>query len=1840
MGKMRRLLAAVLVASMLFGTNGVSYAAETIADDVSQETTEAATEDTESVAPAESDPSETVDAVTQTGAEDSSQDDSEAAEEVTDTETNADDKAAAEDTDTDASETEKANYAAVSETGDAETPESGSSTEAAAEATYSAGKLEFNGDDYGKDYSVTLSYDADAEIPADAQLKVTEIEKDKELEKYEAYLKEANAAVENSVTDARFFDIKIMVGDEEIQPKSAVKVNISYKEAIEVEEKAEVQAVHFDEEKDKPVPVEIETNNDDKVDEVEFEAKTFSVYAVLYTVDFNYTDHAFSIPGGSNIRLSDLAQELGFYAESETKEFSVQDVAKVTFTNPELVKVENQADGDWMLTSLKAFSTKEKLTIDMTNGDQFVVDVTDAQGDALTVDVNLYDYNDSETKAFPDNFGGQDERLYAVVWAANRNSEGKLDSNIVNVNENGTPWAVVDITDNIRVNNGEPFDVASFFTSSHAQGDTAKSYANLTDDERDRLLVRVVHTDRAIDTLQKIQQWGKNGDPAERAAFEDMWNGGFDGYELSSHHASGPAGDDKYEVNFKEGNTLELDVTLKFDPAELEAIPGGKYYIKLDALSMDGSKHYYYFVEATADGNSDTVRLKVDGNWTGGQKYSKNWQSITPSVVFPAAGKTITEGGNLNEGMYLPATVIGNYTYEYEGRKTNIDTEEHVLHDEFTYKLTKTSFDDALTPDDILGDAVEFGIVADTYKQTGHSETNYAVKKLSHNANTDVCGSGTGAMPFYVSNVIENTLDIEKTSCPIDLFIPEDQDSKLAQPHINDLKNSTFTEPEAIAGEKKLTEYNLTHEEIEKYVQDMIDAGKKESEDLSKESTVKPVLGQNEKTVDTTQFPDGKTIYVDCSDCKDTIAADGWIIKKLPNQSIVFNIPGENVTIGQFTAYEYNESGTELRSAKTETDAKDDGTSAKNRLVDSIIFDHISFNAYQAKTLHLNNTCALFLAPLADRVTQSNGAGWILAKGTVDSEAEWHFYRHNRHYTAKGDFELAGQKKIVDKNKQEQDYSKFSSMTFSFELYKCNEQGKVAEGAKPVQTLTAGKDGKFKFNKLKYTHTDVPQGATKDFYYVIKEVIPKEDNDKGVTYDADDVYIKVKASDSGTGEISFVISKGSTFGDWTVVPNTGEGDNKVYQIGDFKNTVEEEKGSLRIEKKVTGTTDKSKEFTFAITLTPPSGSTLAESYPAKLNGNATTDAAVADGIVTVTLNAGDNYEIFDLPVGTQYSVTEKNLPDGYTEGTHTGDQGTISKNPQAVATMNNTYAASGKGEVKVQKVLNGRPWTTTDAFEFTIERGKDAPADEPMPAESSITITDKDADHIKSFGEIGFTKAGTYTYVVKETKGTLGGVTYDETEHKVTIKVKDKGNGELIAEEGSALIQTEQIKNTYAAAGEIVLNAQKKLSGARKLDKDQFIFELIEVIDGEDGKTENVIDTKKNDEEGKVAFDAIGYTQDDIYEYDEAAGGYKLKDKTSYEYRIREVIPDEAVNADGTMYKEASEAEKKAGGFTKDGYTYDGAVHTITVELTDNGDGTIDAKVAGSETEPGDTGAVFTNAYDADGTLKLDAEKTFKNGTLKGGEFTFELMDADGKVQQSKKNDAAGNVSFDMITYKLADVEKAPFTYTVREVPGNRTDVKYDETVYTVTVELKDKGDGTLEVTKKIDNGGALKFVNEQLNVETSVTIGGVKVLKGRTLKKDEFKFVLADADGKWVAAATNDAEGNFTFKPVSYKLFDLKGEKAKVYTYSVWEVKGSGNGITYDEKVYTVKVTVTDNGDGTMTAKADKTKSDIKFVNREEKKNKTGDEAPLGVLFGGLGIGAAGLAVLLEDRKRRNRNR
>ena len=481
--------------------------------------------------------------------------------------------------------------------------------------------------------------------------------------------------------------------------------------------------------------------------------------------------------------------------------------------------------------------------------------------------------------------------------------------------------------------------------------------------------------------------------------------------------------------------------------------------------------------------------------------------------------------------------------------------------------------------------------------------------------------------------------------------------------------------------------------------------------------------------------------------------------------------------------------------------------------------------------------------------------------------------------------------------------------------------------------------------------------------------------------------------------------------------------DKEQSLDGLKGTVtNKEIGALKIEKTVTGTKAADKEFKFEIALTAPEGTTLDSKYPAKLDGEKTDDAAVKDGKVTVTLKAGQTYEITELPAGTTYAVTEvKPLPDGYSEGTHTGTSGTIKAGITGNVKMNNIYTTKGEVVIQAKKILNGRP-----------------------------------------------------------------------------------------------------------------------------LEADQFSFELKDA----EGK---VLQTKKNAADGSVTFDALKYTQDDIYEKDAETGVYSGASTKTYNYTINEVIPEGATPS-------------KSGGntFEYKGYTFDATVYTVAVVLKDNGDGTITATAS-----PDAESLAFTNAYGAAGTLKLDAEKTFKNGTLKGDEFTFELKDADGKVLQSKKNDAAGNVSFDLITYKMEDLAKSPFKYTVSEVTGDKEDVKYDNTVYTVTVTLKDNDDGTLSVTKEIEKPQSifkakeLKFVNEQLNVNTSITLGGVKVLQGQTLKANQFKFVLTDENGKKISTARNDADGNFTFKEINYKLSDLNGEAERVYTYKVSEVKGSKSNVT-----------------------------------------------------------------------------
>ncbi len=113
-------------------------------------------------------------------------------------------------------------------------------------------------------------------------------------------------------------------------------------------------------------------------DQVVFDADQFSVYAIVYTVDFTFSGYTYSMEGGSSILLSSLASQLGLHDSEHDKDFDINEVAGVSFSDPSLVSIE-QRDNDYMLTSLQPFTSDETLTIAMNDGSKYLVDVTDAQ---------------------------------------------------------------------------------------------------------------------------------------------------------------------------------------------------------------------------------------------------------------------------------------------------------------------------------------------------------------------------------------------------------------------------------------------------------------------------------------------------------------------------------------------------------------------------------------------------------------------------------------------------------------------------------------------------------------------------------------------------------------------------------------------------------------------------------------------------------------------------------------------------------------------------------------------------------------------------------------------------------------------------------------------------------------------------------------------------------------------------------------------------------------------------------------------------------------------------------------------------------------------------------------------------------------------------------------------------------------------------------------------------------------------------------------------------------------------------------------------------------------------
>ena len=261
----------------------------------------------------------------------------------------------------------------------------------------------------GEDYTVTAAFDETAQLPVGTELKVQEIRSDvqEEADAYQTYFDTALEEIQKTqgeqkvFTYARFFDISFVKNEQSYEPMAPVSVKITYDQLGAEDEKRpetdmDVNVLHFDEESE----VNIEQINPfvtemaEAVD-IEFAADKFSVYGVVYTVDFEYSVNGkmyqFSLPGGEKITLSDLVEVLGIIGDTNSGEKaafnSVEDflkeVANVQFSDESLVKV-TPVEGDWELESLQPFSTDEDLTITMKNGDVVTVKVTDAQYTDIT----------------------------------------------------------------------------------------------------------------------------------------------------------------------------------------------------------------------------------------------------------------------------------------------------------------------------------------------------------------------------------------------------------------------------------------------------------------------------------------------------------------------------------------------------------------------------------------------------------------------------------------------------------------------------------------------------------------------------------------------------------------------------------------------------------------------------------------------------------------------------------------------------------------------------------------------------------------------------------------------------------------------------------------------------------------------------------------------------------------------------------------------------------------------------------------------------------------------------------------------------------------------------------------------------------------------------------------------------------------------------------------------------------------------------------------------------------------------------------------------------------------
>ena len=551
----------------------------------------------------------------------------------------------------------------------------------------------------------------------------------------------------------------------------------------------------------------------------------------------------------------------------------------------------------------------------------------------------------------------------------------------------------------------------------------------------------------------------------------------------------------------------------------------------------------------------------------------------------------------------------------------------------------------------------------------------------------------------------------------------------------------------------------------------------------------------------------------------------------------------------------------------------------------------------------------------------------------------------------------------------------------------------------------------------------------------------------------------------------------------------------------------------------------------------------------------------------------------------------------------------------AVGVPDAPVTLTGDTAIRGTKTLTGRDMKENEAFEFTLTAGDDNT--QTAIQDGAVTIAEngekavvagaKDGETKEfQFGDVTFTKAGTYTFDIRENvpQTQAGGMTYDahttkvivtvvrDTEDFAKLKVSvsyNSGTAGIAADK--ATFENSYSSSTEAEGGTSAEVMANKILNGRPLKAGEFQFKLAtRPINGSNG---TVIQEKQNQENGKISFDSLKYKTSNI-----AAGDTAIVLSQAARDGYAEKSTDQNGNTVYTLnyriYEEAAEGTLPNGlSAVKNSYDF-------TVTVTDNGNGTLTAVTNYPE---GKDEFEFVNQYGASsvpveitGSKTLSYEEGLTPDTITGMfTFTLDALTEGAPMPENTTtvNDAAGNVNFGQITFYLSQLEGvAPdengtrtkeFEYKVTEF-GNIAGVTNDtgaSTGKTFKLILHDDGEGTLTVTRNPAEGPLFSFTNtynvSELSSSVTDQVKVNKSLTGRELRDGEFQFELLEGSSV-IATGTNDADGNVTFDKITYT-------KQGNHIYTAREVNQGETGITYDDQTYMIYTMITDNGDGTLKA-------------------------------------------------------